>query len=121
MTLRSAFTGSLSLLSSRDFRASEADSHYFFLLNKLLSVSTAFSGVMDWLDGVEEGAEPDAVLGAPKLGTPWPGRTFGLSMVPPSANGTVIFPTRLPTSPPTMLPTALDPMADAGFTTTVPW
>ena len=70
--------------------------------------------------GAPEGAEPDAVDGAPKLGTPLPGVTFGLSIVPASANGTVIFPTRLPINPPTTLPILPEPSAPAGFTVTEP-
>src|SRR5450631_4067441 len=89
-------------------------------LNKFFSELMSSCGVSGWAEGAAEGVEPDAAVGAPKLGTPLPGCTFGLSMVPASANGTVIFPTRLPISPPTMLPTLLEPMAAAGFTVTEP-
>src|SRR5580704_4862387 len=88
----------------------------FFFLNKFFSVFTSSCNDGCWPEGAVEGVEPDEVEGAPKLGTPLPGRTFGLSTVPPSANCTVIFPTRLPISPPTTLPTLLAPRADVGFT-----
>src|ERR1700686_2661407 len=93
----------------------------FFFLNKFFSVFTSSCTVgAGWAEGDAEGVEPDAVDGAPKLGTPLPGCTFGLSIVPASAKGTVTFPTRLPISPPTTLPTLPEPRAAAGFTVTDP-
>src|SRR5271169_4218531 len=94
--------------------------YQFFFLNKLFSEFTSSCTEGCWPEGAALGAEPDAVEGAPKLGTPLPGVTFGLSIVPASANGTVIFPTRLPISPPTTLPTLPEPRAATGFTVAAP-
>ena len=70
--------------------------------------------------GAEEPAAPEEDAGPAKLGTPLPGCTFGLSIVPPSAIGTVILLTRLLRSPLTMLPTAPDPAIAPGLTDTWP-
>src|SRR5258708_21183808 len=96
------------------------ESFHQCFLNKFLMVSTGFSGAAAGPAGAEVPVAPGAGEGPAKLGTPLPGRTFGLSIVPPSSIGTGILLTRLPRSPPTIPPTAPDPALAPGLTDTCP-
>src|SRR5947209_12179884 len=56
-------------------------------LNKSWSALMGVWGAVCCPEGAEEGADPEAVEGAVKLGRRLPGVTFGLSIVPPNAIG----------------------------------